>query len=406
MKRSQMSTAQRPEQRASRGWPGRPGGPGGRPGRARDKKPRHPDAASSRRFRCIPAWIILISVLHARALFAQQSEEAANLLKEAQRTFQPLPKDAATRDFPISPDRVSLGRKLFFDPRISADGTGSCVRCHQPALYGADGVPKSRALKDKVAPRNAPTVLNSALHITAHWDGVFENVEAQAGKALLGPGFGNPDNATAVARLKTIPGYTELFRKSFPDQADPVTADNWGKAIGAYERTLVTPSRFDDFLAGKTEALSATERQGLRVFVDTGCAECHNKAGVGGAQHRKFGVIEDYWKETKSEEIDKGRFNVTKKDDDLYVFKVPSLRNVTMTAPYFHDGSVKTLSEAVRIMATVQLGTDLSDQEVQAIVTFLGSLTGEIPEEFRTAPVLPPAAFAPIPAKAGGATQK
>jgi cytochrome c peroxidase len=348
------------------------------------------------RIAAIAAALIVVTACFVTGIvFAQGAGDDSKLLKEAQGAFRPLPKDAATEAFPVTPARVSLGRKLFFDPRISADGTGSCVRCHQPALYGADGLAKSLGLHDKVLPRNAPTVLNSGLQFKAHWDGVFENVEAQAGKALLGPGFANADNAAAVARMKAIPGYSELFHKAFPDEADPVTVENWGKAIGAYERTLVTPSRFDEYLGGKTDALSASERRGLRMFIDTGCIECHKGAGVGGAKFEKFGVIDDYWKETHSQEIDKGRFNLTKDDDDLYKFKVPVLRNVAMTPPYFHDGSVGALPEAVKVMGKMQLGTDLSEKDVRDIVEFLGSLTGKLPEDFANAPVLPAAGFRP-----------
>jgi cytochrome c peroxidase len=334
-----------------------------------------------------------IFVFVAPMTFAQSAGDDAALVKDAKANFQPLPIDAATRDFPITPDRVHLGRMLFFDPRISIDGTGSCLHCHQPALYGADALPRSRGVRDQEVPRNAPTVLNSALQFTIHWDGVFENVEAQASAALLGPGFGNSSHAVAMDRLKAIAGYREVFRKAFPDEADPVTPGNWGKAIGAYERTLLTPSRFDEFLAGKTNALSALERRGLRTFIDVGCIDCHNGAGVGGRAFKKFGVMDDYWKSTRSQEIDKGRFNVTKEESDLYVFKVPTLRNVAMTAPYFHDGSVKTLPEAVRVMGAVQLGTDLSDDETSELTAFLGSLTGTLPEDFAKAPVLPPASF-------------
>jgi cytochrome c peroxidase len=208
------------------------------------------------------ALIAVAACIDVGTVFAQGAGDDAQLLKEAKDAFPPLPKDAATAEYPVLPERVSLGRKLFFDPRISADGTGSCVRCHQPALYGADGLARSLGLHDKLLPRNAPTVLNSGLQFKAHWDGVFENVEAQAKKSLLGPGFGNPDHATAMARLKAIPGYFEMFQKAFPGEKDPVTADNWGKAIGAYERTLLTPSRFDEYLGGKIHALSAAEQRG------------------------------------------------------------------------------------------------------------------------------------------------
>jgi cytochrome c peroxidase len=326
--------------------------------------------------------------------FAQEEETAA-LLKDARKSFEPLSKDITGQRASFSPGQVRLGRMLFFEPRISADGVGSCVRCHQPALYGADALPKSRGVHDKVLPRNAPTVLNAALQFKAHWDGVFENVEEQAAKALVGPAFGNPDRAAAMAKLKAISGYAEMFEKAFPGQNDPVSAENWGQAIGAYERTLITPSRFDDFLTGKVEALSVSERRGLRAFIDQGCIECHKSAGVGGRTFEKFGIVDDYWKETGGQEIDKGRFNVTRNADDLYVFKVPSLRNVAMTPPYFHDGSVKSLAEAVRVMAKVQIGSELSEAETTAIVSFLRSLTGDLPEDFANAPVLPSASFAP-----------
>jgi cytochrome c peroxidase len=184
-----------------------------------------------------------------------------------------------------------------------------------------------------------------------------------------------------------------MFEKAFPGEQDAVTPENWGRAIGSYERTLVTPSRFDQFLSGDQQALSDAEQRGLRTFMETGCATCHNGPGVGGGMFQKFGVVEDYSKETGSKEVDKGRFDVTHDDADMYVFKVPSLRNVAMTPPYFHDGAVSTLPEAVRIMAKVQLGQDLAERDIADIVAFLGSLTGQLPDDFRNAPVLPPSAF-------------
>lgn len=312
------------------------------------------------------------------------------LIKDAQAIFKPLPKSMATADRPITPALVELGRMLYFDPRMSVDGTASCARCHQPALYGTDALAKSHGHHDKINLRNAPTVLNAALQVKQHWSGNREDVEDQATKALTGPAsFGQPNNDAAMARLKAIPGYLPLFQKAFPDAQYPITPENWGKAIGAYERTLVTPSRFDAFLEGKVEALSKAERAGLRTFIDTGCVTCHNGVGVGGGSFQKFGVVEDYWKATGSKEIDEGRFIDTKNPDDKYLFKVPSLRNVAMTAPYFHDGSVAGLEDAVRTMARAQLGKTLNDEEVKEIVAFLGSLTGELPQNFMTAPVLP-----------------
>ena len=215
-------------------------------------------------------------------------------------------------------------------------------------------------------------------------------------KALIGPpSFGEPDFSTAMAKIKAIDEYGPLFHKAFPNEKEPVTAENWGLAIGAYERTLVSPAPFDAFLRGDTKSLSPMAQAGLRKFISTGCATCHNGVDVGGGMYQKFGVMEDYWKATGSKEPDKGRFDVTNNSADMYVFKVPSLRNVAMTPPYFHDGSVASLSDAVHIMARVQLGNQLSDQDTKDIVAFLNSLTGELPKNFAESPVLPAGAFQP-----------
>lgn len=322
---------------------------------------------------------------------ASHAAEDDALLRDARRLFAALPKDMATAERPITPALVELGRALFFDPRMSVDGTVSCARCHQPALYGSDGLAKSHGHHDRLNGRNAPTVLNTALQTKQHWTGNREDVEDQATKALLGPAsYGNPNFDVPMARLKAIAGYQPLFRAAFPDASNPITPENWGRAIGAYERTLVSRSRFDEFLAGnKQDVLSASERAGLRAFIDTGCVTCHNGVGVGGGEFKKFGVVEDYWKATGSQETDEGRAADTKKADDKFFFKVPILRNIAMTGPYFHDGSVSSLEVAVRTMARVQLGAAPSEKEVQDIVAFLGSLTGPLPDNFASAPVLP-----------------
>jgi cytochrome c peroxidase len=321
---------------------------------------------------------------------AIRAAEEDSLLKDARRIFAALPQNFATAERPITPTLVQLGRALFFDPRMSVDGTASCARCHQPALYGADALAKSHGHHDRLNARNAPTVLNAALQVKQHWTGNREDVEDQATKALTGPAsFGNPNFEAAMALLKAIAGYQPMFKAAFPSNSDPITPENWGKAIGAYERTLVSRSRFDEFIDGKIDVLSAAERQGLRAFIDKGCVACHNGGGVGGGDFRKFGVVEDYWRLTGSQDIDEGRALDTKKTEDKFVFKVPTLRNVAMTGPYFHDGSVASLEAAVRTMAKVQLGAVLSDNEARDIVAFLGSLTGPLPENFATAPVLP-----------------
>lgn len=307
------------------------------------------------------------------------------LLKDAKRVFAPLPAAPAE-----SPDKVRLGRQLFFETRVSADGNVGCVHCHQPDLQGADALPKSFGVFGKANPRNAPTVFNAALQFKEHWRGDRESLEDQATKSLLGAAsFGNPDYAAVVSKLRSIPGYAELFAKAFPEDKDPINEKNWGKAIAAFERTLPTPSRFDAFLNGDAKALTAAEQAGLRKFIDLGCASCHDGAGVGGGSFQKFGVIEDYWKATGVAEPDKGRADVTKNDADLYVFKVPSLRNVAKTAPYFHDGSVAELPRAVRIMGKVQLGAELSDKDVESIVAFLGSLTAPVPANYSAPTPLP-----------------
>ncbi|WP_038019025.1 cytochrome c peroxidase [Thermithiobacillus tepidarius DSM 3134] len=337
---------------------------------------------------------LLLAAGASQATAADNDDRA--LLQQAQKLFKPLPKDMGTRENPVTPARVALGRALFFDPRISVDGTVSCAKCHKPQLYGTDGLAKAIGNHAKVNPRNSPTILNAALQgvVSAHWRGDRKSVEDQATKSLIGPpSFGLPNNEAAVARLKAIPGYQPMFKAAFPNDADPYSVDNWGTAIGAYERTLVTPGPFDAFLRGDTRALSPTAKAGLRDFISVGCASCHNGPGLGGTSYQKFGVHQNYWSATGSKEVDKGRFDVTKDEKDLYVFKVPILRNVAMTPPYFHDGSVATLPAAVRIMAKVQLNKTLSDAQAHNIVAFLDSLTGPLPKNFATVPVLPSAAF-------------
>lgn len=325
----------------------------------------------------------------ARAL--ERSPDVAAVLALARGVFEPLPSNMATPQHPISPKLVKLGRDLFFDPRLSADGTVSCARCHQPALYGSDELPTSLGVDDRANPRHAPTVLNAALQFRVLWRGERSDVEGQAMRAFLGSSsFGNLSESAAIAKVNGIPGYAPLFKEAFPGERDPITLENMGRAIGAYERTLVTPGPFDAFLKGNTSALSRAQVMGLRTFVETGCAACHNGIDVGGTSFRKFGVTEEYWKATGSKTIDKGRFDVTHDPEDLYVFKVPTLRNVAMIPPYFHDGSVATLPQAVRVMGELQLGKKLTDAQVGSIVSFLGSLTGSLPANFASAPALPP----------------
>jgi len=328
-------------------------------------------------------------------LIAAAAEDTA-LLKQAQGIFQPLPKDMATAEFPITRERVELGRSLFFDPRLTIDASMSCSSCHQPAFYGTDALPKPTGVKQRPHPRHVPTNLNAGTSFVIHWRGDRANLEDQVFQALTSPiTSGQPDEKAVIDRLTRIPGYAPLFKAAFPDDQQPMTLRNIAKAVGAYERTLVTPSPFDAYLAGNQEALPPAAKTGLEKFINTGCVACHHGVGIGGGMYQKFGVVEDYWKATGSDPIDKGRFDVTKDPNDLYVFRVASLRNVAMTPPYFHDGSVATLPEAVEVMARVQLGVSLNDADTGDIMAFLQSLTGELPADFATAPVLPSGAVAP-----------
>src|SRR5215510_3596914 len=336
--------------------------------------------------------VVIVSAFVALAACTAPTRDVDTAqLQQARALFKKLPTDFGDSEHPISPERVALGKALFFDPRWSVDQNVSCATCHNPTLYGSDALNRSLGVRNQQHPRNAQTVLNTSGDIAANWRGDRKNVEDQATAAAIGRfSTGHSDHAAWIAQIEAIDAYRAMFQRAFPNQAQPVTPANLGLAIGAYERTLVTPAPFDSYLDGNVSALTPQARAGLRAFIDVGCAACHNGVGVGGGMFRKFGVHTEYWKATGSKEIDKGRFDVTKDQADLYVFKVASLRNVAMTAPYFHDGSVATLPEAVRVMATVQLGKTLTDAEVQDIVAFLDSLTGELPADFVTAPRLPP----------------
>jgi cytochrome c peroxidase len=312
------------------------------------------------------------------------------LLERARGSFQPLAAVLQSPANPVTPEKVALGKALFYERRISSDGLVSCWRCHPLSLYGADGLKTAVGNSCRVNPRNSPTIFNAAGQISQHWVGNRRDVEDQAAQSVTGAGSFNMPSSQAVEKtLEAIPGYAGLFRKAFPGETRPVTIANFAKAIGAFERTLVTPSPFDAFLKGDQSALGESEKRGLTAFLDAGCAGCHGGALVGGASYQKFGVAEPYWKYTKSAPVDTGRFDVTKLEPDKYVFKVPPLRNVDRTPPYFQDGSVGRLDDAVWIMGKVQLGKDLELRTVRDIRAFLRSLTGRLPEDALRVPVLP-----------------
>jgi cytochrome c peroxidase len=351
--------------------------------------------------------LLAVCLIIAAACSGAAGRTDADLTQKAKTTFGALPADMASPDNPATPAKIALGKALFYETRISTDGTVSCARCHPFSLYAVDGLARSVGNRCQPSGRNAPTVLNAAAQISVHWVGNRTSVEDQARQALVGAAsFGMASYEAAEARLRDIPGYAPLFKAAFPGEAEPITAANLALAVGAFERTLVTPAPFDRFVGGDGKALSDRQKSGLRDFLETGCADCHDGPFFGGRSYEKFGILEPYWTSTKSAAIDDGRFGVTKKEDDRFFFKVPVLRNCGMTSPYFHDGSVGGLSDAVRIMGKIQIGADLDGAKVEGIVLFLQALTGTIPAHVLEVPVLPPGeaggAADPVPVSAAG----
>lgn len=326
--------------------------------------------------------------------------DPAQLLAQAKGLFQPLPADAqiAEANPETTPALVKLGQQLYFDPRLSASGNISCNTCHNLATFGVDNLAKSPGMNAQLGGRNSPTVLNAALNASQFWDGRAQDVEEQAGGPLLNPvEMALPDKEAAVRRIADIPGYVEAFKKVYGKDSK-VTFTGITKAIGAYERTLLTPSPFDKFLKGDTSALNTAELRGLQAFMHNGCISCHQGINLGGTQFQKFGLVDGpYWKFTGAKAHDEGRFEVTKAEGDKFIFRVPNLRNVERTYPYFHDGSVNSLHQAVKIMGMAQLGRELPENEIDDIVAFLGSLTGEIAESARVLPILPKSTFDKFP---------
>jgi cytochrome c peroxidase len=303
------------------------------------------------------------------------------LWKQATMRFFPLPSEVPNADNPVTVAKAELGKRLYSDTRLSKDGKVSCNSCHVLARFGVDNLPTSPGDTGELGPRNSPTVYNAALHLAQFWDGRARDVEEQAGMPILNPiEMAIPSEEFLVERLRGIEEYRQSFAEAFPGEDPALTYGNIERALGAFERTLLTPSRFDKYLEGDRDALTGTEKAGLQKFIELGCSSCHNGYAVGGYSFRKFGLRGDYWEHTKSETIDEGRFAETGNEGDKYVFKVAALRNVAKTAPYFHDGSVQDLGEAVRIMTRMQIGVELDLAESEAIVDFLESLTGEIPE--------------------------
>lgn len=318
-----------------------------------------------------------------------QSTADDPLLASAQQQFKAIP--ASYKDIPgnqANDAMVALGAMLYHDPRLSGSHALSCASCHNIGLGGGDDAATSVGHNFKQGGRNAPTVLNATFNFAQFWDGRAKDLFEQAGGPVVNPIEMNSPKEHVAEQLKSIPGYAKAFADAFPGQPDPITLDNVQKAIAAFESTLITPNApFDQFLGGKLDAMTAEQKDGLKLFLDKGCAACHNGINVGGGMYAKFGVAADPGPVYRPV-ADKGRMAVTKDSADEYSFKVPTLRNVTLTAPYFHTGSVWDLREAVKVMGKAQLGQDLTQPEVDKIVAFLGALQGDQPKV--QVPILPP----------------
>lgn len=304
---------------------------------------------------------------------------------EALPTKAPEPADNPTTDA-----KVELGNMLYHDPRLSSTGTVSCASCHNTSLGGEDNRPVAMGVNGQTGGRSAPTVWNAAFNAVQFWDGRAGSLEAQAAGPVTNPiEMGMKDWNEVVARLKSIEGYRKAFAKAFGSE-DSISQDTATKAIAAYERTLITPnSPYDRYVSGDKTALTEQQVRGMNKMQEIGCTGCHSgPAFNGGGMFQRFPVNDNaYFAAQYHFKKDKGVAEVTKKAEDEHLFKVPILRNIALTAPYFHNGSVKTLDRAVLIMGKTQLGIDLSKEDVADIVAFLNALTGEFPRQ--TFPMLP-----------------
>lgn len=298
--------------------------------------------------------------------------------ERSKEPIQPIPIS-----FDYDSAKIELGKKLFFEPRLSKSGWISCNSCHNLSTGGADNLPSSIGHKWQFGPINAPTVLNAKFNLAQFWDGRAKDLKEQAKGPVANPMEMASNHELAVNVLQSIPEYVQWFKEVYKDEK--ITIDNVADAIAAFEETLTTPnSRFDWWLKDYDDKITDAEKDGYALFKDKGCVNCHNGFGVGGTSFQKFGVVKPYDKDTQT----LGRYNVTKDEKDKYVFKVPLLRNIELTAPYFHGASTWSLREAVHIMAEYQLGLKLTDDETCKIVAFLKTLTGDQPSIIL--PTLPP----------------
>lgn len=307
--------------------------------------------------------------------------EKSELLKKAENFFKSI---STVEPVAIPQNKLDLGKKLYFDKALSKNGTISCNSCHNLATFGVDN--KSFSLGDtkELGGRNSPSVIYASLHSMQFWDGRAKDVEEQAGGPLLNPvEHSLPSKEFLENKLRAIPEYQTFFKTVYPKDKNPITFANITNAIGAFERQLNPKSKFDSYLDGNEMALNNQEKEGLIAFIDNGCVTCHSGVAIGGQMMQKFGIYGNYATLTKSKKIDMGLYDRTKKEGDQFMFKVPSLRNVEKTYPYFHDGSVASLKESIKIMGLLQLNKDLSDSDIANIEAYLKTLTAAIDVKYK-----------------------
>jgi cytochrome c peroxidase len=336
----------------------------------------------------VPATVFLFFlIVNCGRNSSERDSYEARLLREAVVFFRPMPANAFNEGQEASTELIHLGKMLYYEPRLSRSGLISCHTCHNLSLAGVDNLPVSVGHSWQKGRRNAPTVLNAALHSVQFHDGREPDVESQALMPIVDPVEMASSEDHVMAFLNSIPAYRELFSKAFPGEHEPVTFKNTGMAIGAFERTLVTSSPFDRFIKGDLKALGTDELAGLESFMHTGCIACHTGETLGGQTFARFITPSELTLEAGPDE---GRFEVTGLEEDKHFFKVPSLLNVALTYPYFHDGSEWSLAAATREVARAQLGKELTGGEIDRLVSFMYSLSGEVHAYARELPVLPP----------------
>ncbi len=321
------------------------------------------------------------------------------LMTRARDIFKPIPVNPpALPGNPATAEKIALGKLLYFDPRLSATHSISCESCHNIGLGGADDSPASAGFHGQRGGRNAPTVFNAVFNFAQFWDGRAKDLEEQAGGPLVNPVEMASPKEHVAQQLAALPSYNAAFARAFPGDPNPVSLANAQKAIAVFEATLITPNApFDRYLRGDAAALNATQKAGLTLFMDKGCSTCHSGVNLGGSMYAKFGLVEA--PDVKYRPVgDKGRGAITGNAADDYFFKVPTLRNIALTAPYFHTGSEQDLAKAVDVMARAQLGLTLTNDETDQLIAFLNTLTGDQPRIL--VPQLPPSsAKSPQPEK-------